>query len=236
LTKNRELPKYNAHDNPNIIALVPMRHNSHRVKCKNYKQFAGRMLYQHIIESLMNCKYISQVVIDTDSPIIKKDTLMNFPDVKLIDRPENLRGEKISMNQILLYDIKNFKGDFYIQTHSTNPLLNTETITRAIETFIEKYPDNDSLFTVSKIRTRLWDKNGKAINHDPSILLRTQDLPPIYEENSCIYIFTAEKLKSRCNRIGENPIMFEIDRSEAWDIDEELDFKIAEFLYYQTRK
>jgi CMP-N-acetylneuraminic acid synthetase len=69
------------------------------------------------------------------------------------------------------------------------------------------------------------------VNHNPAILLRTQDLPPIYEENSNIYIFTAENLKRRHNRIGERPIMFEIDRREAMDIDEPLDFEMAQFLY-----
>jgi CMP-N-acetylneuraminic acid synthetase len=59
-------------------------------------------------------------------------------------------------------------------------------------------------------------------------LLRTQDLPPVYEENSCLYIFTTEILKARHNRIGERPLLFEIDPAEAWDIDEEQDFLIAE--------
>ena len=60
--------------------------------------------------------------------------------------------------------------------------------------------------------------------------LQTQDLPPVYEENSCIYLFTAENLKRRGNRIGENPLMFEIPVEEALDIDEESDFQIADLL------
>ena len=89
----------------------------------------------------------------------------------------------------------------------------------------------DSLFSVTRIQTRLWDSSGRAVNHDPAVLLRTQDLPPLYEENSCLYIFTRSTLESRHNRIGERPLMFEIDRLEAWDIDEESDFRIAELLY-----
>jgi CMP-N-acetylneuraminic acid synthetase len=71
------------------------------------------------------------------------------------------------------------------------------------------------------------------VNHNPNILLRTQDLPPIYEENSCIYIFKRETLIARRNRLGERPLMFEIPAVEAWDIDEELDFTVAETLYRQ---
>ena len=214
-----------------VVALVPMRHHSERVPGKNYRSFAGKPLYQHIINSLLSCPLIHQVVIDTDSPIIMKDTSERFPQVQVIERPEHLRADTISMNDVLLNEVKVVEADFYLQTHSTNPLLRSETISKAIEVFLNNYPMYDSLFSVTKIRTRLWDSLVWPINHDPAILLRTQDLPPVYEENSCIYIFTRNTLESRHNRIGERPQMFEIEPIEAWDIDEELDFHIAEFLY-----
>jgi CMP-N-acetylneuraminic acid synthetase len=88
---------------------------------------------------------------------------------------------------------------------------------------------------VTRLQTRLYDRNGKAINHNPIELIRTQDLPPIYEENSCLYLFTRENLMKRNHRIGERPFMFEIDAREAWDIDEELDFAICEFLINRGR-
>jgi len=71
---------------------------------------------------------------------------------------------------------------------------------------------------------------GRAINHNPAILLQTQDLPPIYEENSCIYIFTRHILEARRNRLGERPYLFDIEAAEAWDIDEMLDFEIVNYL------
>ena len=95
-------------------------------------------------------------------------------------------------------------------------------------------PEYDSLFSVTPLQVRLWDQLGRAINHNPAILLQTQDLPPVYEENSCIYIFTREKLFNRLNRIGERPLMFAMQASEAWDIDDELDFAISEFLMQQN--
>jgi CMP-N-acetylneuraminic acid synthetase len=45
-----------------------------------------------------------------------------------------------------------------------------------------------------------------------------------------MYIFSRENLERRCNRLGERPLMFEMDADEAWDIDEELDFDITDFL------
>ncbi|HSB66268.1 MAG TPA: acylneuraminate cytidylyltransferase family protein [Anaerolineales bacterium] len=215
---------------PDIVALVPMRHHSQRVVGKNYRPLAGKPLYQHILISLLSCPEITQVVVDTDSQPIMEGLHQYFPNVRLLERPARLRGDRVSMNEVLEYDTSQVKADFYLQTHSTNPLLRSATISRAIQTMLANIPEYDSLFSVTRLQVRLWDQFGHAINHDPSILLQTQDLPPVYEENSCLYIFSRPSLMQHLNRLGANPLMFEIDAAEAWDIDEELDFTIAEFL------
>src|SRR5512143_447841 len=111
-----------------IAAFVPMRHHSQRVPGKNYRPLAGRPLYQYIIETLLAVPHIERVVVDTDSEPVIAGLEAGFPDVQVIRRPEHLRADDISMNDILLYDTSQVKADFYIQTHSTNPLLRPETI------------------------------------------------------------------------------------------------------------
>ncbi len=216
-----------------IVALVPMRHHSQRVPGKNYRMLDGKPLFHHILQNLLACPEINQVVVDTDSPEVAAGLQRFFPQVLLIDRPAHLRADDIPMNEILAYDTAQAPADFYLQTHSTNPLLRTETISNAIKTFLARYPAYDSLFSVTRLQTRLWDQLGRAINHNPAVLLQTQDLPPVYEENSCMYLFTRQTLMARRNRLGERPLMWEIDRSEAWDIDEEIDFAIVDFLKSQ---
>lgn len=213
-----------------IVALVPMRHHSQRVPGKNYRPLAGKPLYQHIIETLLTVPEITTILVDTDSEPVMEGLRQNFPQVKVIARPENLRAPEIPMNEILAYDTAQIEADFYLQTHSTNPLLKAETISRAIRKFLEQYPAFDSLFSVTRWQTRLYDQLTRPINHNPAILLQTQDLPPVYEENSCFYIFTRPNLLARRNRMGERPLMFEIPRLEAVDIDEEADFEIADLL------
>jgi CMP-N-acetylneuraminic acid synthetase len=215
---------------PKTVALVPMRHESQRVLGKNYRLLAGKPLYYHILETLLDCEEIAQVVVDTDSPTIIDGLSRAFPQVQVLERPYHLRAGEISMNEVLLHDTSLVEADFYVQTHSTNPLLRGKTISRAIQFMQESYPVYDSLFSVTRIQTRLWDAAGKPINHNPEILLRTQDLPPVYEENSCLYIFTREILATRRNRIGQRPHMFEIDSTESWDIDEEIDFAIVDLI------
>jgi len=216
---------------PTIAAIVPMRHSSERVPGKNYRDFAGKPLYHRVIESLLACEQITQVIIDTDSPAIMEDAARHFPQVTLLERPEHLRAGEIPMNDVLLNTIAQVEADFYLQTHSTNPLLSAKTVAEGVAQFLKNYPIYDSLFTVTRLQTRLWDQLGRAVNHNPSILLRTQDLPPIYEENSCMYIFSKAILERKHNRIGDRPLMLEIPAEEAQDIDVELDFRIAEFLF-----
>lgn len=215
---------------PTVAALVPMRHHSQRVPGKNYRSLAGKPLYQHIIETLVAVPEITVIMVDTDSEPVMDGLRANFPQVKIIQRPENLRAPEIPMNEILAHDTAQVEADFYLQTHSTNPLLKAETVSAAIAGFLFQYPAFDSMFSVTRLQTRLWDSLTRPINHNPAILLQTQDLPPVYEENSCFYLFTRQNLLARRNRMGERPLMYEIPRLEAIDIDEESDFEIADLL------
>jgi CMP-N-acetylneuraminic acid synthetase len=215
---------------PHIVAIVPMRHDSERVKGKNYRPLAGRPLYHHIVATLQACPRISEVVIDTDSDLIAADARTAFAHTRVVMRPDEIRGGDVDMNVVLRNDVAQVPADVYVQTHSTNPLLRTATVTRAIEAYLGDRDRHDSLFTVTALQTRLYTADGRAINHDPAVLLRTQDLPMVMEENSCLYVFTADTLQRTGRRIGARPLLFAIDREEAWDIDEELDWTIVEAL------
>ena len=219
---------------PKITALVPMKGHSERIPDKNIKPIAGKPCFHWILEALKNSKYINKIVINTDSEEIAKSARENF-EVKILIRPDFLIGDMISIQPLIEYDISQTDGEFYLQTHSTNPLVTVETIDKAIETFFNQN-DHDALFSVTPIQTRLYWSNGKGINHDPKHLIRTQDLEPIYEENSCIYIFSKTTNRITKNRLGSNPMMFTMDRLEAADIDNMEDFYWAEFLLLRKLK
>lgn len=214
-----------------IAAIVPMRHDSKRVPGKNWRPLGGKPLFCHILATLEQCDLISQIVIDTDSDTIRSIARREFPRVLLLDRPEHLRDDRTPMNEVLLHTTTEVKADCYLQTHSTNPFLRPQTIRQAIGRFIESSNLYDSLFGVTRLQQRLWDHLTRPINHDPAVLLRTQDLQPVYVENSCLYLFTRKTLTTYKSRVGANPVMFEIDRMEAWDIDDETDFALAELIH-----
>ena len=217
----------------NITLLLPMKGNSERVPNKNLKLFNGKPLFHAIMDELITSKYIKKVIINTDSDLIAESAINTYQDfVSIHKRPKNIQGDYVSMNKIIEYDLNNSDSDIYIQTHSTSPLLAIKSLDSAIERMLSKSKNFDSIFSVTKIQTRFYDKKGVPFNHNPKELIRTQDLEPLFEENSGFYIFTKDSFKNADNkRVGLNPLMFEIDKIEAIDIDEPSDFIIAETLY-----
>jgi CMP-N-acetylneuraminic acid synthetase len=220
-----------------IIALLPMKGTSERVPNKNLKLFNGKPLYHHVMETLLRSKFIDLIVVNTDSPLLKADILLNFKErVKVVDRDPAVCGNYISMNKVLEQDITVVNSEIYLQTHSTNPLLKAETIDKAIEKMqlFLKTKESDSVFAVSKTQKRFYNKDATPMNHNPKMLV-TQHLEPIFEENSCFYLFTKQGFLNTESRIGKTPFMYEIDKIEATDIDEPEDFIIAEALHKLLR-
>jgi len=203
-----------------------MKHESERVPGKNLRLLHGRPLYHWILESLRASRFVNEIIINTDSKEIAQDAAANFG-AKILWRPPHLLGHMIGINPLIEHDISQTQGEYYLQTHSTNPLLSTNTIDRAVDAFLSAR-DQDSLFTVTPIHSRFYHPDGRPINHDPANLVRTQDLPTIYEENSCLYLFTRTGFLKHGHRIGSSPIMFPIAAEEAVDIDEPIDFLLAE--------
>jgi CMP-N-acetylneuraminic acid synthetase len=220
-----------------LIALLPMKRHSERVPNKNIRLFGGAPLYHNIMRSLMASDYIEKIVINTDSDYIAEDVQRHFGRVQIIDRPEEIQGDFVPMNQIIAYDLEQLDSEHFLQTHSTNPLLQTKTVDKAITAYLNGLNKFDSLFSVTRMQTRFYWSNGKPVNHNPQELLRTQDLPPLFEENSNFYIFSKTSFnKAGNNRIGLKPQMFEMDKLEAIDIDELEDFELAEILHNRKKR
>ena len=211
-----------------VYALVPMKRHSQRVPGKNLRMFAGKPLFFHILSTLLNSKYITGVYVDTDSQEIAHLVTSLFKTVEIVWRPKELVGDFVSMNRIIEYDLSQIGGEHFLQTHATNPLLAGISIETAIEQYFANLNRHDSLFSVNELHSRLYDNQLQAINHNPAKLERTQDLPPVYEENSNFYIFSRTSFSASGARIGSTPGIFITDRLESMDIDTETDFILAE--------
>lgn len=228
-------------DNGRVVALLPMKANSERIKGKNFRDFCGKPVFRWILDTLLEVKEIDQIVINTDArDILAQNGLTDTDRIRIRDRKSEICGDLVSMNLVLADDLANVSAGIYLMTHATNPLLSADTIRGALTAFQSARAESkaDSLFTVDKIQTRFYRADGSAVNHDPDNLVRTQDLEPWFEENSNLYIFTRDSFARTNARIGKKPLMYEGRQFESIDIDtlNDWDFAVVAARYLLEQK
>ncbi|MEL6644964.1 MAG: acylneuraminate cytidylyltransferase family protein [Pseudomonadota bacterium] len=217
-----------------IVALLPMKAHSARVKSKNFAIFAGKPLYQWMLSTLIAMDEIDEIIINTDAhaelDAAGLGALNTRGKVRLRERPAEICGDHVSMNLVIADDLANVAADAYVMTHTTNPLLSGDTVRRALAAYSEaaKQGTADSLFTANRVQSRFYREDASPVNHDPNNLIRTQDLEPWFEENSNLYIFTRDSFAATQARIGEKPLLFETPKLESLDIDGPDDWALAE--------
>jgi CMP-N-acetylneuraminic acid synthetase len=209
-----------------ITAILPMRAGSKRIKDKNILKVNGKPLYSHILDTLIFSKRIGKIVINTDINKIDKKYLRRKK-IIMLERPKSLRGN-CNINLVIQDTIRRVKGEYFLETHATNPALSAKTIDRAVSEYFKRLGRYDSLFSVVKVQKRFWKKGAVPVNHDLNASPTTQDLEPYFEENSCIYIFSRKSFAVNGNRIGKRPFMFEMTVSESLDIDTADEAKLVE--------
>jgi N-acylneuraminate cytidylyltransferase len=208
-----------------------MKGHSARVPRKNLRPLGGRPLFHWIVETLTAARRIDPVVVETDSDEIAEAAQQAFPHIVLLRRPDHLVGDEVAMNRLIEFHMSQLTGGHFLQTHATNPLLTPETVDRAVAAYEAGLAvGNDSLFSVNVWQTRFFWADGKPVNHDPDELLPTQQLPPLFEENSNLYLFSRDSFAKRSHRIGIDPVMLPMEQTEAIDIDTESSFRMAEVL------
>lgn len=213
-----------------IVALLPMKAHSERIRGKNFREFNGKPLFRWMLDRLLAAEEIAAVVINTDArDVLREHGLAEGGRIVIRDRRPELCGDLVSMNKVLADDVRNVDADIYLMTHVTNPLMSGDTIRRGLAAFRAALAEgrHDSLFSVDRVQTRFYRADGTAINHDPANLVRTQDLEPWFSENSNMYLFTRESFASTQARIGRRPMIFETPRVESLDIDEQADWDLA---------
>lgn len=216
-----------------VVALLPMKAHSERVSGKNFRDFCGKPLFRWVLDTLLSVDEIDSVVINTDARAILADHgLVESERIQIRDRKPELCGDFTSMNLILADDIAAVDADAYVMTHTTNPLLRRETVAGALAQFHEgrKRDAWDSVFTVNRFQTRFYREDLSAVNHDPAVLLRTQDLEVWFEENSNLYVFDRVSFAQTRARIGARPSLFESERAESVDIDDAESWRLAELI------
>lgn len=207
-----------------IVAVMPIKLKNERCPGKNTRMLGDKPLLQYELDSLKKTELCDSInVYCSDEAVVP--FLPNG--VNFLQRPKFLDLPTSNFTQIFDNFIVAMDADIYVYAHATAPFITVDTMKQCIEAV--KSGEYDSAFCAVKLQDYLW-QDGEPLNFDASNLPRTQDLKPIYQETSGVYVFTQEVYKKYRRRIGIKPSIKEVTFKEAVDIDNPEDFDLAEVL------
>ncbi|MBE5910012.1 acylneuraminate cytidylyltransferase family protein [Pseudobutyrivibrio sp.] len=207
-----------------IVAIMPIKLKNERCPGKNTRLLGDKPLLQYELDSLKETGLCDSINVYCSS----EDVVPFLPEgVNFIKRPEVLDLPTSNFTQIFETFMNEVDADIYVYAHATAPFITVETMKNCIEAV--KSGEHDSAFCALKLQDYLW-QDGKPLNFDAQNIPRTQDLTPIYQETSGVYVFTKEVFEKKRRRIGDNPYVSEVSFKEAVDIDNPEDFVLAERL------
>ena len=211
-----------------IVAILPVRKGSKRIKNKNFKNFAQSNLFEIKLKSLKRVALIDEIIVSTDSEtaieIAKKHKIQYHR------REKYFASSKCTNSEFFENLAKSIEGDFLMYTPCTAPLIKSTTIQKFLKKFLSIYPKIDSMNTINYVKEHLW-LNHKPLNYNPLNSPNTQDLPNIMKLTYGINIISRKKMIAKKNVIGDKPFFYEINDLESIDIDNPIDFIFAEYLY-----
>ena len=213
-----------------IKALVAVRSGSVRVKNKNIRPFAGSSLLEIKLRQLKRIPCLDGVVVNSND-----DEMLNIArslGCETVKRDPYYASNEVSMSDVYRNMAENVEADDIAYINVTNPLLKDETIVKAIEEYkaIKREGKYNSLNSAHLIKEFMFE-NNKPINYDLQHQPRSQDLPDIAALNFAISIISKEDMIISKNVVGSRPNIYIIDEVEATDIDNEIDFEFAEYMY-----
>lgn len=214
-----------------IVAIVPIKSISKRLKKKNFRSVGGKPLYRHLLDKLNKTNF-DEVYIDSDSAEL--ENYCKSKGYQFIKRQKKLSKDNANGNDLLNYHSKIIDADYYFQLFVTAPLLSVESINDCIK-LLDKKKNIDSILTIKEIYSWFWFKN-KPVNYKPDLLPRSQDASPIIQETTGLYGIKKEALRKYKCRIGKKPFFYKINDTESIDIDTEQEFKILNDFFKRDTK
>jgi CMP-N-acetylneuraminic acid synthetase len=156
----------------------------------------------------------------------------------VIKRDPYYATNSISINEVYKNLAESvFPHEHVLFAHLTSPLVKFESLRECLEIYKKMQVQNkyDSLATVTNVHKFMWYKN-KAINYNPENMPRSQDLPDYYVLNFAFNILKRDLMIERKNIIGKSFYPYHLDELQAYDIDTEIEFKIAEYIYKEINE
>ena len=221
--------------NKTFLAIIPARGGSKRLPRKNVLDLNGKPLIAYSIEAGLDSSYIDKVVVTSDDDEIL--TISKKYGAVTINRPNELASDTATTFDAIKHTVDNCeKYDYIVLLQPTSPLRNEKHIDEAVE-LLESKKSNAVVSVCEMEHSPLWsntlDESLSMAGFFKSevVDIRSQDLDKYYRLNGAIYICKTEKLlEEKSFFLKENIYAYVMDRENSIDIDEEIDFKIAEVI------
>jgi CMP-N,N'-diacetyllegionaminic acid synthase len=228
-------------------ALIAVRSGSTRVKDKNIRPFAGlSLLALKVIQlnEIIDQGYLSEVIVNSNC-----DEMLDI--ATSLGATAQKRCEEHATSDVPMFDVwtkmaKDFPDDDIAYCCVTNPLVTNETLIQCIKIYNgeadkSRIDTNQSVNTVCDVKEYLWhmDKrtgNHRPLNYNPNRHIRSQDLPDIVNLTYACSIIPRKRMMEIGNVVTEKPYFYVTNPVESLDIDTQLDFDFAEYLYNRLHK
>lgn len=206
-----------------VAAFLPAKGSSSRIESKNLKLLDGKPLFLHTLEKLVQCEFIDEVYLDTESDEIID--LASEVSCKIMKRDPNLASNKTDGHQLFMNEVRFAAADIYIQILGTSPFIDTETLRKGIEALSAPDCEYDSAVLVRNDKLYTWT-DGKP-NYNIEHIPNSNDLPGTLIETMGLYIVKRETALATNRRIGNKPLLLEATPLEAIDVNWPEDFELA---------
>lgn len=211
-----------------VVAVVPVRKGSQRVISKNTRPFAETSLLELKLKVLDKVNGINKIIVNTDCD--KSIQIAESFGAGVHIREPYYAGSDVSNDAHWRHIAEVTDTDVLLLAQTTSPMIKVSTYEKAINQFVESDGVFDSINSVSLEKKFLW-LDGKPLNYQIDKTPKSQDLPDIVSLNFAITIIKKKLMSKKGNVVGYNPKFLMLNKIESVDIDDELDFEFAEFLY-----
>jgi N-acylneuraminate cytidylyltransferase len=213
-----------------ITVIIPCRAGSTRVVNKNFKPFGDSSLLEIKIKQAK--KLNIPVVVNSDSEVAER--LAAKYGISFIHRPEYYASSQCNNSEYYEYLAKSVTTEYIMILQPTAPLLRDETLFRSYSEFCSKLDKYDSLVTVQYAKKHAW-YNNKPINYVLADTPNSQDLTPIMLPTFNVMICKVSSLLNMKNVITDNCLFYPVEDDESIEIDDQLEFEVAEFIYNKVQ-
>lgn len=220
----------------NVLAVIPARGGSKGIPRKNVRLMHGKPLIAYAICNANNCPAITDVVVSSDDDEIL--TIGKKYGAYPLRRSDKLAQDAVTLDPVIydavvkMEEINDIKYDVVITLQPTSPLLTSDTLNKAINSFFTS--EYDTFISATNQPHLSWSKNENGFFPLYKKRLNRQQLEPNYLEAGAFFISRREFVTEN-SRIGEKVSVYEIPVQEAVDIDTINDWLVCESILKRKR-